>query len=137
MKSPTSFLASLSLYFTGGDFITDGLGSPTPPPVPLSPLAAPAQGWNQAMRIRIQAATSLIATEWLATFNDKSIPSTQDISEPFSVPYPSMLAKPNELRAWLVPANLLHEGRNTFSLTLKSEEPISVHFIDLASQTSL
>ena len=89
------------------------------------------------MRIRIQAATSLIATEWLATFNDKSIPSTQDVSEPFSVPYPSMLAKPNELRAWLVPANLLHEGRNTFSLTLKSEEPISVHFIDLASQTSL
>ncbi len=100
-------------------------------------LAAPEQGWKQAMRIRIQADKSLKDSEMIANFNDETIPSTPDTSEPFSVPYPSMLAKPEELRAWLIPSKLLRDGRNTFSVTLKSGTPIYVQFVDLASQTSL
>jgi hypothetical protein len=100
-------------------------------------LAAPAQGWRHAMRIRIQADKSITDAECLATFNDESIPSTSDISEPFAVPYPSMLAMPDELRAWLIPANLLREGRNFFSVSLKSGEPFSLQFVDLASQAAL
>jgi hypothetical protein len=100
-------------------------------------LAAPAQGWNQAMRIRIQTDKSLKDSDCIASFNSEAIPSTPDISETFSVPYPSMLAKPDELRAWIIPSKLLREGRNTFSVTLKSGTPFSVQFVDLASQTSL
>lgn len=100
-------------------------------------LAAPAHGWKQAMRIRIQADKSLKDLELIANFNDEAIPSTPDISEPFSVPYPSMLAKPEELRAWLIPTKLLRDGRNTFSVTSKSGTPFSLQFVDLASQTSL
>jgi hypothetical protein len=48
-----------------------------------------------------------------------------------------MLAKPDELRAWLIPAKLLREGKNTFSVTLKSGKPMSLKFVDLASQTAL
>ncbi len=100
-------------------------------------LAAPAHGWKQAMRIRIQTDKSLKDLELIANFNDEAIPPTPDTSEPFSVPYPSMLAKPEELRAWLIPSKLLRDGRNTFSVTLKSGTPFSVQFVDLASQTSL
>jgi hypothetical protein len=89
------------------------------------------------MCIRIQADKSLKDSKMIANFNDEAIPSTPEISEPFSVPYPSMLAKPDELRAWLIPARLLSDGRNTFSVTLKSGTPFSVQFVDLASQTSL
>jgi hypothetical protein len=100
-------------------------------------LAAPAHGWKQAMRIRIQTDKSLKDLELIANFNDEAIPPTPDTSEPFSVPYPSMLAKPEELRAWLIPSKLLREGRNTFSVSLKSGTPFSLQFVDLASQTAL
>ena len=54
------------------------------------------------------------------------------MSEPFAVPYPSMLAKPEELRAWTIPARLLHEGKNSLEVTLKSEGTFTVLFVDLA-----
>ena len=88
--------------------------------------------WKQATRIRIQADKSLTDSEWIATFNGEAIPATKDVAEPFAVPYPSMLAKPDELRAWTIPARLLREGRNSFSVTLKSGDAISVQFVDLA-----
>lgn len=131
-------------------FLAPGWRAPSMKPLPLPhllesaqtakfhfDLAAPAQGWKQAMRIRIQTDKSLMDSQMTANFNDEAIPSTPDVSEPFSVPYPSMLAKPDELRAWLIPAKLLREGKNTFSVTLKSGEPMSLQFVDLASQTAL
>ena len=99
-------------------------------------LAAPAGGWKQEMRIRIQADKSLSDSEWIATFNGEAIPATPDVTEPFAVPYPSMLAKPDELRAWMIPARLLREGRNSFGVTLRSGDPVSVQFVDLASQAT-
>lgn len=80
-------------------------------------------------RVRAQADKSLVDSEWTATFNDEATP---DVSEPFAVPYPPMLAKLEELRAWLIPARLLREGKNSVELTLKSGEPLSVLFVDLA-----
>jgi hypothetical protein len=58
---------------------------------------------------------------------------TGDVSEPFPVVYPSMLGRPEELRAWGVPHSLLREGKNTFEVTLKSGEPLSVVLVDLAA----
>jgi hypothetical protein len=118
---------------------------PLPLPRPIEPgqtatfhfdLAAPAGGWKHELRIRIQADKSLTDSEWIATFNGEAVPTTPDVTEPFAVPYPSMLAKPDELRAWTIPAGLLREGRNSFTVTLKSGEMVSVQFIDLASQSA-
>ncbi len=96
-------------------------------------LAAPSGGWKRTARLRVQAEKALTDSDLIATFNGVEILTTPDVSEPFSVPYPSMLAEPDELRAWLIPANLLREGRNSLSVTLKSGGSNSLIFVDLAS----
>ncbi len=95
-------------------------------------LAAPAGGWKQDARVRIQADKSLGDGEWTATFNGELIEATKDVSEPFAVPYPSMVAKPEELRAWIIPGKLLREGKNSLEVTLRAGEPVAVIFVDLA-----
>lgn len=102
----------------------------------LFDLAAPIGGWRHPARIRIQAGKSLTGSGWIATFNGNAISATPDVTEPFPVPYPSMIGNPDELRAWMIPAPLLREGRNSFGVTLKSEGKHSVQLIDLASQTA-
>ncbi len=82
-------------------------------------------------RIRIQADTSLVNSEWTVSFNGETVLTTVNVSEPFAVPFPSMLAKPEELRAWCVPARLLREGINNFEVMLKSDESCTVLFVDL------
>ncbi len=96
-------------------------------------LAPPSGGWKQDARIRIQADQSLGNGEWTATFNGEPLAATNDVSEPFPVPYPSLLGKPDELRAWIIPSTLLHPGKNSLEVTLKSGEPLSVVFVDLAA----
>jgi hypothetical protein len=98
-------------------------------------LAAPADGWKGSGRLRLQADRSLAGTEWIATFNGEPILATSDVTEPFPVRYPSMLAKPDELAAWKIPAGLASEGGNRFSIMLKSGESLSVQFVDLAWET--
>lgn len=98
-------------------------------------LAAPAKGWKGFGRIRIQADRSLLDTQWIATFNGIPITTTSDVTEPFPVPYPSMLAKPDELLAWKIPTDLMRDGENRFSITLNSEKSLSVIFVDLAWDT--
>jgi hypothetical protein len=83
-------------------------------------------------RVRIQADKSLAKTKWTATFNGQAVTATPDVSEPFAVPYPSMLAKPEELRAWSVPATLLREGKNSLEITLQSGDPLTILFVDLS-----
>lgn len=68
----------------------------------------------------------------LLTINGEALIAVMDVSAPFAVPYPSMLAKPEEQRAWLVPARLLREGKNSLEVIMKSGEPVSVLFVDLA-----
>ena len=83
-------------------------------------------------RVRIQADAALGDGVWQATFNGTALTATFDVSEPFAVTYPSMLAKPEELRAWSVPATLLREGKNSLEVTLERGAPVSVVFVDLA-----
>jgi hypothetical protein len=82
--------------------------------------------------VRIQADKSLGGDEWTATFNGDAIPASADVSEPFAVPYPSMIAKPEELRAWTIPTKLLREGKNSLEVTQNAGGPASVLFVDLA-----
>ena len=127
-------------------FIAQGWRAPGMKPLPLPrkiepgkpaafsfDLAAPASGWKQDARVRIQADRSLEGSEWAAAFNGEALTMTGDVSEPFPVVYPSMLGRPEELRAWGVPHSLLREGKNTFEVTLKSGEPFSVVLVDLAA----
>jgi hypothetical protein len=83
-------------------------------------------------RVRIQVDKSLADSEWTAAFNGEALAATTDVSEPFAVPYPSMIAKPEELRAWSIPVKLLHEGKNSLEVMMKSGAPVSVLFVDLA-----
>jgi len=122
-------------------FIASGWRSPGAKPLPVPrkielnkpakftfDLAAP----RGDARVRIQADKSLAGSEWSATFNGEPLNATLDVSEPFAVPYPSMIAKPEELRAWIIPAKLLRDGRNSLEVIMKSGEPVSVLFVDLA-----
>lgn len=95
-------------------------------------LAAPEGGWKGDVRIRIQADKSLGASEWSATFNGEAMAVTANVAEPFPVPYPSLMGKPDELRAWLLPARLLLEGKNVLSVQLKAGDPVAIVFADLA-----
>jgi hypothetical protein len=82
-------------------------------------------------RVRIQIDRDVSDSAWSARFNDEPLSPTEDVSEPFDVPYPSMLGKAGELRAWSVPAELFREGRNTLEVTMTSGPACSILFIDL------
>lgn len=92
-------------------------------------LAPPRGGWQSSGRLRVQFASPPGEGEWNATFNGQTLAATPDLSEPYPVPYPSMMGKPDELRAWIIPANVLHEGANRFELAGPAS---SVLFLDLA-----
>jgi hypothetical protein len=96
-------------------------------------LAPPQDGWKSTARLRAQFDTAPSPGEWKATFNGETIPATSEISEPFPVPYPAMLGKPNELRAWTVPATLLHEGTNRLELSFQGSNTPNLIFLDLAT----
>lgn len=64
-------------------------------------------------------------------FNGKEVTATNHVSEPFSVPYPSLLAKFEALRAGMIPAALLGKHRNSLEITLHSGDPVSLVFLDL------
>ena len=122
-------------------FIASGWRSPGAKPLPVPrklELNKPAKfNFDLASphgdaRVRIQTDKSLEGTEWTATFNGEGIASTEDVAEPFPVPFPSMLAKPEELRAWTIPTKLLREGKNSLEVTQKSGEPVNIMFVDLA-----
>lgn len=126
-------------------FIANGWRAPGMKPLPVPrkvelgkparfnfDLAVPAGGWKKDARLRIQAAQSLAGTEWKAAFNGTAIESTSDVSEPFAVPYPSMVGKAVELRAWMIPSVLLREGKNSLEITLTKGDATSVVFVDLA-----
>ncbi|MDP1591776.1 MAG: hypothetical protein Q8M07_28720 [Prosthecobacter sp.] len=127
-------------------FIAYGWRSPGAKPLPVPrkiepgkpakfnfDLAAPAGGWKHDARVRIQAGQSLANSEWSASFNGEVIAESADVSEPFAVPYPSMIARPDELRAWIVPARLQREGKNSLEVTMNAGAPTSILFVDLAA----
>ncbi len=125
-------------------FIASGWRAPGAKPLPVPrkiepgkpanfifDLAAPRGGWKRDARLRIQADKPLGDSKWLAKFNGEALPATGDVTEPFAVPYPSLIGKPEELRAWLVSARLLADGINR--LELASDAGATVVFVDLSA----
>jgi hypothetical protein len=113
---------------------------PLPLPRPLEPgkpatftldLAPPTGGWKGEARLRVQVEQPTGDGGWQATFNGEALTATPDLSEPFPVPYPSLLGTPDKLRAWRVPARLLRDGINRF--TLQNSAAITVIFLDLTA----
>jgi hypothetical protein len=127
-------------------FLASGWRAPGVKPLPLPrkiesgkpapfvfDLAAPRDGWKRDARLRVQFDQPPGEGAWQVTMNDEALTATPDVAEPFAVPYPSMLGKPEELRAWLVPAQLLREGSNRVEITLKSGPAATVVFLDLST----
>ncbi|MEW6306254.1 MAG: hypothetical protein AB1705_22535 [Verrucomicrobiota bacterium] len=127
-------------------FLAQGWRAPGAKPLPLPrklesgktatfnfDLAAPAGGWTGEARLRVQFAAAPGGDgEWRVTWNGESIGATAGVAEPFPLPYPSMLGKPEELRAWRVPARLLREGPNRVEFTLRQGTPATIVFLDLS-----
>ncbi len=122
-------------------FIAQGWRAPgaKPLPVPRMILQNKAEKFHFDMatplgdaRLRIQADQDLTESEWTATFNGELVSATEDVSEPFPVPYPSMLGRAEEMRAWSIPAKLLRDGRNTLEVIRWSGPDCAVVFVDLA-----
>lgn len=93
-------------------------------------LAPPASGWQGTARLRVQTDRPLADAPWHAVCNGQPLAATNDVTEPYPVPYPALLGQPAELRAWQVPTMLLSEGVNRLELT--SPEACTILFVDLA-----
>lgn len=95
-------------------------------------LAPPAGGWKESGRLRVQAAGPLGEGRWQAWLNGTELETTNDVSEPYTNRSPSLLGKPEEMRAWRVPAPLLLEGGNRLELRVNGPESATVVYLDLA-----
>ena len=97
-------------------------------------MASPADSWKMVARLRIQGRQSLEDSRWHARFNGVNLIPTDDVSEPYPNPYPPMLGKSEELRAWTVPVRLLKDGINTIEITLDEGELSEIVFLDVAAE---
>jgi hypothetical protein len=96
-------------------------------------LAPPAGGWREGGRLRIQCEASLGESRWRARLNDQTLLPSDDVSEPYVNPYPSMLGRADEMRAWRVKADLLRDGPNRIAVTLESGARARIVFLDLGA----
>lgn len=141
LRDPQALAQQPQHWFIASGWRAPGM-KPLPVPRTIEPskptrfvfdLATPIGGWKDNARLRIQTSHPLADGNWTAKFNDEPVAATADVSEPFAVPYPSMLAKPEELRAWTIPARLLREGANRFDLQHALTAAVTVVFVDLAA----
>ena len=94
-------------------------------------LAPPEGGWKHGGRLRIQCEDSLGDSRWAATLGGRTLDATDDTTEPYANPYPSMLGRPEEMRAWSVPAGALRDGPNRLEISLQTGKPVRLMFLDL------
>lgn len=80
-------------------------------------LAPPTGGWTQRGRLRIQAGKDLGTSRWKAVLNGHVLAENGDRSEPYANPYPPLLGKPGEMRAWTVEPAQLRAGINVLEVT--------------------
>ena len=81
-------------------------------------LAPPAGGWRKDGRLRIQSSADLRGSSWAARLNGQTLTETTERSEPYPDPYPTLLGRPFEMRAWTVPVQLVHSGSNQIEFEL-------------------
>jgi hypothetical protein len=84
--------------------------------------------------MRIQGAASLGDSRWEARLNDRVLTPTPNVAEPYPNPYPPLLGRPDELRAWQVPPTAMRDGTNCLDVTMRASEKLVLAFLDLAVQ---
>lgn len=92
---------------------------------------APEGGYTQDGKFRIQGQTSLGDGVYTAKINGVELVATNDTSEPYESPYPQMLAKSEEVRAWIVPKDILKDGHNTIEVTQVSGNTVTFDYVDI------
>jgi len=97
-------------------------------------MAPPEGGWKTDGRLRIQGNESLGGIKWTALFNGVKLNRTGDVSEPYPNPYPTCSKSEKQLRAWIIPNDLLRDGDNTIELILRDGHPVVLVFLDIEVQ---
>jgi len=97
-------------------------------------LAPPTGGWQKGGRLRMQSRELLGDSEWRATFNGTALKPTADVSEPYPNPYPPALGRPENYRAWLVPAGTMKDGPNHLEIVMAKGKPVQLFYLDLAAE---
>ncbi|HEX2861620.1 MAG TPA: hypothetical protein VHN79_08270, partial [Lacunisphaera sp.] len=94
-------------------------------------LAPPEGGWRKEGRLRLEATRAWDEGELRVSFNGTELNATPDVSEPYASSY-APKPRPERLRAWLVPRELLRPGENRIEVTLLSGAGADLRFLDLA-----
>lgn len=81
-------------------------------------LAQPAGNWRKDGRLRLQSSADLRGSSWAARLNGQTLTETTQRSEPYPNPYPPLLGRPYEMRAWTVPVQLVRPGLNQIEFEL-------------------
>jgi hypothetical protein len=95
-------------------------------------MAPPPHGWRTDGKLRIQGEASLGASQWAAQFNGADLERSDDVSEPYTNPYPPCLGTPDQMCAWVVPAHSMRDRVNTIQICLTAGEPAQIEWLDLA-----
>ena len=95
-------------------------------------MAPPRGGWATEGKIKIQAYDDLGSSQWTLKCNGIELVETDDVSEPYDNPYPNLLDSESMRRAWIVPKEILIDGKNKFELAVNSTGTYTVRFIDLS-----
>ena len=64
--------------------------------------------------------------------NGRALAATPDVSEPYPAPYCDGLGDATTLRAWVVPRELLKDGRNEIEFGFEHGVPVELIYLDLA-----
>lgn len=95
-------------------------------------LISPPGGWSQDGRLRIQGRNSLGERQWKTVFNGVELRPTANTAEFPPSPYDTAIGKPDDYRAWIIPAKLLQAGPNRVDLTLTHGGTVQLFYADIA-----
>ena len=95
-------------------------------------MVPPMGGWKSDGRLRIQGRGTLGNSAWTVTFNGVRLAPTPDVSEPYPDPYPVALGRPEDYRAFVLPATLPRDGVNRIVVTMTQGKPVQLFFMDAA-----
>ena len=83
-------------------------------------------------RLRIQSAERFGECGFRAKCNNVALKATEDISEPYTNPYPPTLGTKENLVAWNVPFDILKDGINDIEITMEKGKEVIIVFLDIA-----
>lgn len=95
-------------------------------------MAPPTGGWKGQGRLRLQADATLEGRNLEARCNGQLLESVSDVSEPFDNPYPSLLGRAENMRAWSLPTALLKNGKNIFEFRHLGGKPVTLEYLDVS-----